>query len=166
MLEVNRRTYLRRQGRRGGGGLAWSANPFVAEAQSEPAPQVAAKNNHQIALIGAGRQGQFMRNRAEVPGVKLVAVADCSTAVSSTARNSGATICLPLAITARFWNAKASMPSSSAPRRFARAGRDRRDENRKDVYCQKPMIDLYSNGKQMIEAATPTSRASKWEASG
>ena len=47
-------------------------------AQAEPARTVAANDHIQIALIGAGGQGQGDTHTAvQVPGVKLVAVADC-----------------------------------------------------------------------------------------
>ena len=50
----------------------------LAIAQTEPAPSVAANDHIQIALIGAGGQGQGDTKTAlQVPGVKLVAVADC-----------------------------------------------------------------------------------------
>ncbi len=47
-------------------------------AQEEPAKPVAANDHIQIALIGAGGQGMGDTKAAvQVPGVKLVAVADC-----------------------------------------------------------------------------------------
>ena len=47
-------------------------------AQEEPAKPVAANDHIQIALIGAGGQGMNDTKAAvQVPGVKLVAVADC-----------------------------------------------------------------------------------------
>jgi predicted homoserine dehydrogenase-like protein len=47
-------------------------------AQAEPARVVTANDHIQIALIGAGGQGQGdTRTAVQVPGVKLVAVADC-----------------------------------------------------------------------------------------
>ena len=46
--------------------------------EQAPAAPVAANDNIQIALIGAGGQGMGDTKVAlEVPGVKLVAVADC-----------------------------------------------------------------------------------------
>jgi len=46
--------------------------------QEEPAKPVAANDHIQIALIGAGGQGMGDTKAAvQVPGVKLVAVADC-----------------------------------------------------------------------------------------
>src|SRR5215472_14188613 len=47
-------------------------------AQEEPLRPVPANDHIQIALIGAGGQGMYdTRTAVEVPGVKLVAVADC-----------------------------------------------------------------------------------------
>src|SRR6201999_4034465 len=51
---------------------------LLAQAQTEPAKPVAANDHIQIALIGAGGQGMGdTKNAVQVPGVKLVAVADC-----------------------------------------------------------------------------------------
>jgi predicted homoserine dehydrogenase-like protein len=48
--------------------------------QDEGARAVGANDHIQIALIGAGGQGQGdTKNAVQVPGVKLVAVADCYT---------------------------------------------------------------------------------------
>ena len=50
----------------------------LAAVQSEPAAPLTANDHIQIALIGAGGQGQGDTKVAvQVPGVKLVAVADC-----------------------------------------------------------------------------------------
>ena len=50
----------------------------LASSQAQPATPVAANDHIQIALIGAGGQGQGdTRVALQVPGVKLVAVADC-----------------------------------------------------------------------------------------
>jgi len=46
--------------------------------QEEPAKPVSANDHIQIALIGAGWRGQLDTGEAvQVPGVKLVAAADC-----------------------------------------------------------------------------------------
>jgi len=51
---------------------------LLAAEQEEPAKPVAPNDNIQIALIGAGGQGQGDTKVAlAVPGVKLLAVADC-----------------------------------------------------------------------------------------
>ena len=51
---------------------------LLAQTQAEPERPRAANDHIQFALIGAGGQGQYDTKTAlEVPGVKLVAVADC-----------------------------------------------------------------------------------------
>ncbi|MEA3007246.1 MAG: hypothetical protein QOI94_2515, partial [Acidobacteriaceae bacterium] len=78
MLDLNRRSFLK------AAGAAATVETFLgarthllAEAQTEPAKPVAANDHIQFALIGAGGQGQGDTKVAvQVPGVKLVAVAD------------------------------------------------------------------------------------------
>src|SRR5207249_6919705 len=77
---LNRRNFLK-------AGTAATAKTFLAgstqthllaRAQAEPERPLAANDHIQFALIGAGGQGQYDTKTAlEVPGVKLVAVADC-----------------------------------------------------------------------------------------
>src|SRR5215472_9093143 len=51
---------------------------LLAQAQAEPERPHTANDQIQVALIGAGGQGQGdTRTAAEVPGVRVVAVADC-----------------------------------------------------------------------------------------
>ncbi len=51
---------------------------FMAAPEAEPAKPIAANDHIQIALIGAGGQGQAdTKLAAQVPGVKVVAAADC-----------------------------------------------------------------------------------------
>src|SRR5271166_348629 len=51
---------------------------LMAAPEAEPARPIAANDHIQIALIGAGGQGQGdTKNAAMVPGVKIVAAADC-----------------------------------------------------------------------------------------
>src|SRR6516165_12206559 len=51
---------------------------LLAEAPEEPARPYAANDQIQVALIGAGGMGQGdTRTAAQVPGVKVVAAADC-----------------------------------------------------------------------------------------
>src|SRR5437773_9822421 len=63
---------------------------LLAQVQAEPAPPLAANDHIQLALIGAGGQGQGdTRTAVEAPGVKLVAVADCSDGGLPTAKERG-----------------------------------------------------------------------------
>ena len=51
---------------------------LMAAQEAEPAKPIAANDHIQIALIGAGGQGQGdTKTAAQVPGVKVVAAADC-----------------------------------------------------------------------------------------
>ena len=79
-LKLNRRTFIQ-------GASVAAVHTFAAtkmhmlaavQAQAGEAAPVAANDHIQIALIGAGGQGQYDTKEAvQVPGVKLVAVADC-----------------------------------------------------------------------------------------
>jgi len=76
---LNRRSFLKSAGAASAGTmLAKNVYALGAPQSAEPARPVAANDHIQLALIGAGGQGQFDTGVAvEVPGVKLVAVADC-----------------------------------------------------------------------------------------
>ncbi len=72
---LNRRTFMKTASAAAAGSLALtSLDAFASQAE-----QPVAKNDHiQIALIGAGGQGQFDTGVAlQGPGIKLLAVADC-----------------------------------------------------------------------------------------
>ena len=82
----NRRSFLKTVGAASAASLAGAVSSSAATgkrihtlvAQEEPAKPVAANDHIQIALIGAGGQGMGdTRSAVQVPGVKLVAVADC-----------------------------------------------------------------------------------------
>jgi predicted dehydrogenase len=128
--------------------------------QSEPAASVAANDHIQIALIGAGGQGQYDTGIAvQVPGVKLVAVADCYDGRLAHAKEvwgddlqttrdyreilARKDIDAVIVGTPDHWHKQVSVDAM-------RAG--------KDVYCEKPMIHLYADGPEMIEAAKATGR--------
>jgi predicted dehydrogenase len=132
----------------------------LASVQDEPARAVSANDHIQIALIGAGGQGQGDTKVAvQVPGVKCVAVADCYNGRLEHAKE----IWGPDTFTTRdykeilarkdidaviigthdHWHKQASVDAMKAG---------------KDVYCEKPMIHLYSDGPEMIETARKTGR--------
>jgi len=80
---LNRRNFLKVAGAASAGSML-GANLHALPAttsellQNEPVRPVAANDHIQIALIGAGGQGMGDTKVAvDVPGVKLVAVADC-----------------------------------------------------------------------------------------
>ena len=131
-----------------------------ALAAQEPEKPVAANDHLQIALIGAGGQGQYDTSVAvKVPGVKLVAAADCYDGRLEhckelwgqdvfTTRDYGEIlerkdIDAVIIGTPDHWHMRASVDAMKAG---------------KDVYCEKPMIHLYSDGPAMIEASRATGR--------
>ena len=113
-----------------------------------------------LALIGAGIQGQHDAGVAiEVPGVKLVAVADCYDGRLRHAREMWGSdvfttrdyneilarkdVDAVIIATPDHWHKRAAVDAM-------RAG--------KDVYLEKPMIHLYSDGPEIVETARTTGR--------
>jgi predicted dehydrogenase len=132
----------------------------LAAMQAEPAKPVSANDNIQFALIGAGGQGQGdTKHAVQVPGVKLVAVADCYNGRLEHSKElwgpdifttrdyneilARKDIDAVIIGTPDHWHMKASVDAMKAG---------------KDVYCEKPMIHLYSDGPEMIEASRKTGR--------
>ncbi len=132
--------------------------PLVAQT-STSAPR-SSIDNIQIALIGAGIQGQGdTRVALEIPGVKLVAVADCYDGRLTHARELWGSdvfttrdyreiltrkdVDAVIIATPDHWHKQAATDA-------LRAG--------KDVYLEKPMIHLFSDGPEIIEAARSTNR--------
>ena len=134
--------------------------PHVLAVQDEAARPVAANDHIQIALIGAGGQGMGDTKAAvQVPGVKLVAVADCYNGRLERSKElwgddvfttrdyseilARKDIDAVIIGTPDHWHMQASVDAMKAG---------------KDVYCEKPMIHLYSDGPKMIETAKTTNR--------
>jgi predicted dehydrogenase len=128
--------------------------------EQAPAAPVAANDNIQFALIGAGIQGQGDTKIAvQVPGVKLVAVADCYQgrldhskelwgADIFTTRDYSEILARKdidavIVATPDHWHKQASIDAMKAG---------------KDVYCEKPMIHLYADGPEMIATSRETKR--------
>ncbi|WP_396272535.1 Gfo/Idh/MocA family protein [Granulicella arctica] len=133
---------------------------LLAASQNESSRPVAANDHIQIALIGAGIQGQGdTRNALQVPGVKLVAVADCYDGRLAHSKELWGNdlfttrdyrkilerkdIDAVIVATPDHWHKQAATDAMKAG---------------KDVYCEKPMIHLYSDGPEMIETARTTKR--------
>ena len=160
MHVLNRRGFLRVAGAASAGTLIGSRMHALAatgEAQERP---VSANDHIQIALIGAGGQGQGdTKTAVQVPGVKLVAVADCYNGRLERSKElwgddifttrdyneilARKDIDAVIIGTPDHWHKQASVDAMKAG---------------KDVYCEKPMIHVYADGPEMIETARSTNR--------
>ncbi len=163
MNSLNRRNFLRAAGAVSAASLMpgkflLAANPEWEQADQEK--PIAANDHIQLALIGAGGQGMYdTRTAVEVPGVKLVAVADCYNGRLARSKEKWGDdvfttrdyneilarkdIDAVIIGTPDHWHKQASVDAMKAG---------------KDVYCEKPMIHLYSDGPEMIETARSTKR--------
>ncbi|HEU4634604.1 MAG TPA: Gfo/Idh/MocA family oxidoreductase [Edaphobacter sp.] len=154
-MTLNRRTFVKV------GSMAAAATSLnvLAEPQQAPAPK-SANDTIQLALIGAGIQGQSdTRSALEVPGVKLVAAADCYDGRLAhckelwgqdvfTTRDYREILARPdidavIIATPDHWHKQAAVDAMKAG---------------KDVYLEKPMIHLYSDGPEIISTARSTNR--------
>ena len=160
MPELNRRTFVQ---------LAAAAVGTRLDTLSALTPQstqTSANDHIQFALIGAGIQGQGdTRNAVQVPGVKLVAVADCydgrlthckelwgqgtvNNADLFTTRDyreilARKDVDAVIIATPDHWHKQAAIDAMNAG---------------KDVYLEKPMIHAYSEGPEIIACARSTNR--------
>jgi predicted dehydrogenase len=156
MTSLDRRAFLKVAGIAAAG----SGLHMLAESPQEAGRPVAANDHIQIALIGAGGQGQGDTKWAvQVPGVKLVAAADCYDGRLAhckeiwgddlfTTRDyrevlARKDIDAVIIATPDHWHRQVAVDAMKAG---------------KDVYCEKPMIHLYSDGPEIIETARTTNR--------
>ncbi len=160
MLGLNRRSFLKAAGTASAATLLGPRIHALEAWQEELAKPISANDRIQIALIGAGGQGQYdTRTALEVPGVKLVAVADCYNGRLEHSKEmwgddlfttrdyaeilTRKDIDAVIIGTPDHWHKQAAVDAMKAG---------------KDVYCEKPMIHLYSDGPEMIETARATKR--------
>ena len=139
---------------------ALAATPLLSQVRPSDTPPRSSSDEIRLALIGAGIQGQGDTHTAlQVPGVKLVAVADCYNGRLAHAKElwgndvfttrdyreilARKDVDAVLIATPDHWHRQAAIDSM-------RAG--------KDVYLEKPMIHIYPDGPEIIAAARETNR--------
>jgi predicted dehydrogenase len=160
LVEFNRRNFLRAAATASAGTLLAPRLDALGTTESEAGRTIAANDHIQIALIGAGGQGQGDTKVAvQVPGVKLVAVADCYNGRLERAKE----IWGPDTFTTRDYNEILERKDIDAvivgtPDHWHKQASIDAMKAGKDVYCEKPMIHLYSDGPEMIEASRKTGR--------
>ena len=160
VLVLNRRSFLTVAGAATAQTLLGAKMYALAAAQGDPPAPLAANDHIQFALIGAGIQGQGDSKFAvQVPGVKLVAVADCYDGRLQHSKElwgndvfttrdyreilARKDVDAVIIATPDHWHKQAAVDAMKAG---------------KDVYCEKPMIHLYADGPEMIETARTTNR--------
>src|SRR5271170_375920 len=156
---LDRRGFLKTAGTMGAATMI-APRMYALNTWEEAARPVSANDHIQIALIGAGGQGMGdTKHAVEVPGVKLVAVADCYNGRLEHSKElwgddifttrdyneilARKDIDAVIVGTPDHWHKQASVDAMKAG---------------KDVYCEKPMIHLYSDGPEFIETARSTNR--------
>src|SRR5437879_2656235 len=125
---------------------------LLAEVQTEPERPRSANDQIQLGLIGAGGQGMGdTKTAVEVPGVKLVAVADCYDGRLAHSKELwGADI-----FTTRDYNELLARPGVGAviiatPDHWHKQAAVDAMNAGKDVYLEKPMIHVYADGPEII----------------
>jgi predicted dehydrogenase len=144
----------------GGWALPGVAVHMLPEVADGPQKSYSANDQIGLALIGAGNQGQGdTRVALQVPGVKLVAAADCYDGRLTHCRElwgdgifttrdyreilARSDVDAVLIATPDHWHKQAAIDAMQAG---------------KDVYLEKPMIHLYSDGPEIVDTARRTQR--------
>jgi predicted dehydrogenase len=157
---LNRRNFLKVAGTATAAGALGVKAHGLKTIPLEAATPVAANDHIQLALIGAGIQGQGdTRTAVQVPGVKLVAVADCYNGRLDHSKElwgndifttrdykeilARKDVDAVLIATPDHWHKQIAVDAMKAG---------------KDVYCEKPMVHAHPEGPEMIEAARSTNR--------
>jgi predicted dehydrogenase len=157
---INRRSFLKVASSATAASAVGTKIHALIPPAGEPPVRVSPGDHIQIALIGAGGQGQGdAKTAVQVPGVKIVAVSDCYDGrlehskeiwgqdifTSRDYREVLARTDIDAVIvgTPDHWHKQVSVDAMKAG---------------KDVYCEKPMIHIYSDGPEMIETARTAGR--------
>jgi predicted dehydrogenase len=156
---LSRRTFLQNAAKTATFTAATTNLHQLLAQSSQPSPR-SPNDTIQLALIGAGIQGQGdTRTAIQVPGVKLVAVADCYDGRLTHAKElwgsnlfttrdyreilTRSDVDAVLIATPDHWHKQAAVDAMHAG---------------KDVYLEKPMIHIYPDGPEIIETARSTNR--------
>ena len=160
MQDLTRRYFLRAASAASAGALIAEKIYPLAAGQNESSAPPSPNDHIQIALIGAGGQGQYDTGVAiQVPGVKVVAAADCYTGRLEHCRELwGKDL-----FTTRDYHEILARKDIDAviigtPDHWHKPSAIDALQAGKDVYCEKPMIHQYADGPAMIEAARSTGR--------
>jgi predicted dehydrogenase len=130
--------------------------PLLAQSSSTRSPN----DTIQFALIGAGIQGQHDTGIAvQVPGVKLVAAADCYDGRLAHCKE----LWGPDVFTTRDYREILARKDVDAvliatPDHWHKTAAIDAMKAGKDVYLEKPMIHLYADGPEIVETARSTDR--------
>jgi predicted dehydrogenase len=156
---LNRRTFLQSAAKTATiAAAATKLHPLMAQ-EPAPAPR-SANDNINLALIGAGIQGQHDTGFAvQVPGVKLVAAADCYDGRLAHCKE----VWGPDVFTTRDYREILARKDVDAvliatPDHWHKQAAIDAMEAGKDVYLEKPMIHVYPDGPEIIASARKTNR--------
>src|SRR5713226_3596427 len=156
MPRLDRRSFLKAAGV----AVAGARLQMFAEAPQEAGQRTAANDHIQFALIGAGIRGhEETRAAVQVPGAKLVAVADCYDGRLARSKELWGSdlfttrdyreilarkdIDAVIIATPDHWHKRITIDALNAG---------------KDVYCEKPMIHSMDEGPAVIETSKKTGR--------